>query len=80
MFQCTLRVTGSIIMTGNAGIRVCEGGTLIVDGGTIQNADIQIVPGSTLVIRNGGTINLANGKSLNIPKGVVAEIDEGAIL
>ena len=75
----TLRITGNINMTGNASIRVCEGGTLIVDGGIIQNADITLIPGSTMIIRNGGTIRMASGKSLEIPIGVEADIEEGSI-
>ena len=83
-----LIVSAQMTMMGNSCIRVCEGGTLIVDGtplegvtngGCINNANIQIVPGGTIIIRNGGTINLASGKQLDVPVGAKLIIEEGCI-
>ena len=74
-----LTITGTTTLTGNARIRVCEGGTLVVDGGTIQNADITMVPGSTVILRNGGRIIMASGKDFNAPKGVIVNIESGEI-
>lgn len=75
----TLTITGTTTLTGNARIRVCEGGTLVVDGGTIQNADITMVPGSTVILRNGGKINMASGKDFDAPKGVTVNLESGEI-
>lgn len=50
-----------------------------MDGGTIQNADITMVPGSTVILRNGGKINMASGKDFNAPKGVIVNIERGEI-
>lgn len=66
-------------MTGDAHIRVCEGGILIIDGGTLQNANITMVPGSTLILRNNGKINMASYVSFDAPKGVVVNIESGEI-
>ena len=74
-----LTITGTTTMSGNAKIRVCEGGTLIVDGGIIQNADFVLVPGSSVIIRNGGVINMAVGKSFEAPVGAVVNIESGEI-
>lgn len=78
-WSSTLTITGTTTLTGNARIRVCEGGTLVVDGGTIQNADITMVPGSTVILRNGGRIIMASGKDFNAPKGVIVNIESGEI-
>lgn len=74
-----LTISGTTTMGGNATIRVCEGGTLIVDGGTIDNADLVLVPGCTLILRNGGIINLAVGKNFEAPIGAVVTIESGEI-
>ena len=68
-----------LTMIDSASIRVCEGGTLIVDGGTIQDADIQMIPGSTLIVRNNGKINMAVNKHFNAPFGVFVNIENGEI-
>ena len=48
----SLTITGTTTLVGESKIRVCEGGILIVDGGILQNADITMVPGSKLIVRN----------------------------
>ena len=75
----TLTISGTSTLSGNAKIRVCEGGTLIVDGGTLSDADIDLIPTSTLILRNGGTINMASGKTFSAPVGVIVQIDDGEI-
>ena len=52
---------------------------LIVDGGTLQNADITMIPGSKLIIRNGGVINMAAGNNLVVPTGAIVDIESGEI-
>lgn len=74
-----LTISGTTTLTGNSKIRVCEGGILIVDGGTLQNADITMVPGSTLIIRNNGVINMASGKEFIAPVGTIVNIESGEI-
>jgi len=75
----SLTITGVTTLTGESKIRVCEGGILIVDGGTIQNADITMVPGSKLIIRNNGVVNMAAGKKFEAPIGVVVNVENGRI-
>jgi hypothetical protein len=75
----TLTITRTTTLTGNAKIRVCEGGILIIDGGALQNADITMVPGGKLIIRHGGLITMASGKRLIAPKGAIIQIEEGHI-
>ena len=66
-------------MIDGAHIRVCEGGILIIDGGTLQNANITMIPGSTLILRNNGKINMASNLSFDASKGVVVNIESGEI-
>ncbi len=75
----SLTITGTTTLTGDSRIRVCEGGVLIIDGGTLQNADIVMVPGSRLIIRNNGVINMATGKNFEAPTGVTVSIENGKI-
>ena len=75
----TLTITGTTTLSGNSKIRVCEGGTLIVDGGNLLNADIALVPGSQVIVRNNGVIAMAAGKIFEAPTGVVVSIESGEI-
>lgn len=74
-----LIITGTTTLTGASKIRVCEGGMLTINGGILQNADIEMVPGSQLAIWNNGVINMAPGKKFNVPKGVEVYIGSGKI-
>lgn len=75
----TFAIYGELELINNGKIRVCEGGTLLVEGGILDNADIVMVPGSQLIIRDQGVINMASGKELVVPKGAVVEIESGEI-
>ena len=74
-----LTISGTTTLTGDAKIRVCEGGVLVVDGGILQNADIDMVPGSQLIVRNNGKVNMATGKQFEGPKGAVVIVESGEI-
>ena len=74
-----LTISGTTTLTGDAKIRVCEGGVLVVDGGILQNADIDMVPGSQLIVRNNGKVNMATGKQFEAPKGAVVIVESGEI-
>lgn len=74
-----LEITGTTTLTGDSKIRVCEDGMLIIDGGTLQNADIEMIPGSQLAIRYNGVINMAPGKTFKVPKGAEVYIGSGKI-
>ena len=66
-------------MYANSKIRVCEGGVLTIDGGTLNNADLELVPGCTLTIQNGGVINMASGKEFSVPLGAVFNLVNGSV-
>lgn len=75
----SLTITGNIVMSGASKIRVCENATLIVDGGTITNAKIELVPNSHLIVRNNGKIYMANGENLVAPTGALVDIEYGSV-
>lgn len=75
----TFTIANTTSMTNDAIIRVCENGTLIIDGGTLQNAKLELIPGCHLIIRNNGTINMAAGKIFDAPKGAIIDIGNGNI-
>lgn len=75
----TLNVTNTMIMHNGATITVRDGGSLIIDGGMLDNASVNLLPGSSFVVKNNGSVKLASGNDLNIPLGVNAEIPYGCI-
>jgi len=66
-------------MNGNSQIEVCDGGTLIIDGGTIRHADILLDSGGSVIIRNGGVVNMASGKTFETPIGALLNVESGEI-
>ena len=66
-------------MHNGATITICNGGTLVIDGGVLGNASINFLYGSNFIIKNNGSVRLASGHDLNIPSGVNAEIPYGCI-
>lgn len=74
----TLTITGAAYCLENVKIK-SEGGTIIVDGGVIANAELDLDQYSTLTIRNGGSIYMKKGKSLSIPKGCIFQTEEGQV-
>lgn len=60
-------------------IYVLEGGTLEVDGGTIQNADVLVKFGGTLNIKNNGGIHLNRYGKLDAEKGATVNALYGEV-
>ena len=74
-----LTITGTVTMTEQSIIRVCEGGTLVIDGGTLLNANLQLISGCHLIIRNNGCIRVPSGSTYNTPVGAIVDIESGSI-
>ena len=47
--------------------------------GSILNAKITLIPGSTLIVRDGGTISMASGYQFEAPIGVTVIVEDGKI-
>jgi len=56
-----------------------SGGELIIDGGTITNADISFATGGKLTIKNGGKLIMRTNTDFEVPVGALVEIENGEI-
>lgn len=74
-----LTIQSLITLYGKVKIKVEPQGELVIDGGQLLNADIELSSGSKLLIKNGGSISMRNGKEFYAPMGAVVEIEEGLI-
>ena len=59
---------------------VRPGASLVVDGGTIQNACIHALPGSTVTLKNNGTIRLHNNGKFTLDLGATLNQEYGQFL
>ena len=76
----TLSVANAVMtMKDNATIVVNNGASLIVDGGTLKNANIIVDSGGNLTVRNNGTIELSQSGQVSTALGALVNIDEGNI-
>ena len=73
-----LTITSNIESSGVCPFIVEAGGKLIIDGGRLSNAKLDLEPGATLRILNNGVIETRNG--FTAPVGAKVEISHGKIL
>ena len=73
-----LTIMSNIELEGNSQVIVESGGKLIIDGGTLSNADIVLKAGASLRITNSGIIETRNG--FEVPIGATVDITNGQIL
>lgn len=74
-----LTVTDRLHCIGNPVITLDGTGELIIDGGYIYNAELNLSSTSKLTIKNGGRISIRRGKSFSAPVGAVVTITNGSI-
>lgn len=74
-----LRIKGNMTLCDNKQISVYGGGTLIIDGGTVNDAVINLDSNSTLNIQNNGIINMRQNQAFNAPVGAVVNISSGQV-
>lgn len=72
-----LFIQDNVEIMGNNQVIVETGGTLVIDGGKLTNANIVMKTGSLLRIINNGIIETQNG--FNAPLGTTVEIENGQI-
>lgn len=76
----TLTITSATLsMIPGAVIRIKNGGRLIINGGTINNADVIVESGGHLTINNSGTINLSQHGDFETVVGAIVNINSGKI-
>lgn len=67
-------------LNGTSQIVVRSGGTLTIDGATLNNAYLRAQAGSKIIIKNGGTINLRKSSDFIIDKGAILDYQQGNIM
>lgn len=77
--QLTIPSGQTLTLDPTALLAVRPGATLIVDGGTILNARIHALPGSTVILRNNGTIRLSSRDTFTLDEGAVLNQEYGTI-
>lgn len=75
----SLHITGVVSMSSSGRIQIQGNGSLIINGGTLQNAKIGIDSGGNLQMLNNGIINKAPGTELEVPQGANVYIITGTI-
>ena len=73
-----LTIQGNITMQNGSSIVVDAGGCLIIDGGTLSNANVVLSTGASLYIINGGILDPQN--DFLAPLGATVNINNGQIL
>lgn len=73
-----LTIQGDIELMDSSRVIVDTGSVLLIDGGTLSNADIELKPGATLQLINNGIIETRNG--FEVPIGAIVDIIYGQIL
>ena len=74
-----LNIQNVLNLFGRVTITIEPGGELVVDGGVITNADIDLAVGGKLIIKNGGKLVMRTNTDFAAPKGALVEIENGSI-
>ena len=67
-------------MNPAATITIQNGGTLVVNAGSILNAEIDMQTLARLRLLNNGTLHIKQDKDFNVPFGAEADIVHGMVL
>lgn len=86
--KCNIRIPSNTSLTirntlnlfGRVKIYIESNGQLIVDGGVVTNADINMSSSGKIKLKNGGIIVMQTGKDFNVPTGATLDIDEGKFI
>ena len=73
-----LNIYNNVTMIGTSKIIVESGCKIIINGGKLSNATVELKPGATLRILNGGILETRSG--FESPVGAIVDIDSGQIL
>ena len=77
--QLTIPAGKTLTIDKTALLVVRSGASLVVDGGTIQNACIHALPGSTVTLKNNGIIRLRGNGEFTLDLGAILNQESGAI-
>ena len=78
--NATLTITAELTMNPAATITIMNGGTLVVNAGSILNAEIDMQTSAKLRLLNNGTLHIKPDKDFNVPFGAEADIVHGRVM
>ena len=76
----TLTVEDVLNLFGRVTVTIDSGGELVIDGGVITNADIELSTGGKLTIKNGGKLVMRTNTDFVAPVGALVDIESGRII
>ena len=74
-----LTITGTVTLGSNVKLTIRPSGTLVINGGTLQNADLLLNSGCNVIINNGGHIYMRTGRTFNATLGSIINVTNGYI-
>lgn len=74
-----LTITGTVTLGENVKLTIRPSGTLVINGGTLQNAELFLNSGCSVIINNGGHIYMRAGRSFNATLGSEIIVNNGDI-
>lgn len=77
--NASLTVGNTLNLFGHVAISIEGNGELIIDGGTLTNAVINVSPGGKLTIRNNGKVVMRTNTIFSAPIGALVYIESGGI-
>ena len=79
MPNAVLTITGTVTLGTNVKITIRPSATLIINGGTLQNADLLLNSGCNIIVNNGGQIYMKADRAFYASKGSIVNIINGTI-
>jgi hypothetical protein len=73
-----LTIQSDVELMGNSRVIVELGGTLVIDGGTLSNVDVELKAGASLIILNSGVLETRYG--FLAPVGAIVDVESGQII
>ena len=75
-----LTVKNILNLFGKVIVAIESGGELVIDGGVVTNADINLASGGKITLKNGGKLVMRTNTNFTVPTGALADIQYGEIL
>ena len=75
----SLTLSNLTSLYGDCVIRIEEGGQLIIDGGTLENASLQFESGSSFTVKNNGVIKMRSNCNFDSVQGCIMNVECGEI-
>lgn len=77
--NATLTITGNVTCYRGVTMTINSGSTLIIDGGTLKDVNLQLQSGASLIIQNGGQLKCNPAFPFTLPVGATLNQYNGTI-